>query len=317
MAKRRIGLIAFWLCFCLCLTPCVLQVASAAEIKEPISTEKECSLTITYGYDGTVFAGQSVELYKVAEVSADALYSLTAPFADSKLILNGIQTQGEWNVIRSTLETLVLANQVTPLKTAVTNASGQACFTQLSPGLYLVLPVNVVQETLTCCFDAVLVALPGLEDNGRWQYQITVAAKPQALPPIQPDEELQLKVLKLWKDGEGSAHRPQSIEVEIFRDGTSYQTVILSEENNWSYSWSAKKDGASWKVVERNIPTEYVMTVEERSSTFILTNTLSSDTPVTPPLTGDSLNLLLYIIPMLISGSLLMIVGITGKRERL
>ena len=308
------------LCFFLCLMPCAAFAASTADAKEPIAIEKECGLTIYYGYEEISFSNQPVMLYKVAEVSPDFQYALTAPFAASGLILNGIQTVGEWNVVRSTLETLILAGNIAPVKTTETNASGQAIFTQLPPGLYLASAVEIAQDDLTCCFDSALVSLPALNADGLWQYQVTVAAKPQVLPPVQPDEKIELKVLKLWKGDEGRTDRPKSVEVEIFCDGTSYETVILSAENNWSYSWSAKDDGSSWSAIERNVPDGYTMTLEERTATFVLTNSRIPDDPDTPPVqppqTGDTSNILLYTVLMFVSGTVLMILGITEKRKR-
>ena len=317
MAKRGIRIIVICLCLCICMTPSLAMATSTTDAKEPIVTEKSCSLTISYGYDETVFEEQTVQLYHVAEVSANYRYSLTAPFADTGLILNGIQTQAEWNVIRSTLEVQILANKIIPIKTSVTDEKGQAHFSQLTPGLYFASAVTVVQGESTCRFESALVALPGFDTEDLWQYQVAVAAKPQTLPPVQPGEEIQFKVIKLWKGEEDRDERPQSVEVELFCNGISYKTVVLSNESNWSYSWSAKKDGATWKVLERNIPEGYIMTVEERGTSFIVTNTKASDTPIDPPPTGDTSNIFLYILLMFISGSAMVIIGATGKRNRL
>ena len=315
MAKRRLGIMALLFCMCLCWLPRPALAASTTEAKEPISTETKCDLTIYYGYDGVAFPGQRVQLYQIASVSADFQYTLTAPFADSGLILNGIQTNGEWNVIRSTLEVQILANNIAPTHTVETNEAGQALFSQLSPGLYLASSVTVALEDSTCFFDSALIALPGLGADGLWQYQVTAAAKSKILLPVPPEEQLQLKVLKLWKGDEGRTDRPQSIEVEIFRDGAVYQTVILSQDNNWSYRWTAPADGASWKVAEKNVPTGYTMTVEQRETTFVITNTRPDTPPPSPPQTGDTVSLLLYTVILYISGAMLILFGIAGKRN--
>ena len=288
--------------------------ASTADAKEPINTDRECNLTISYGYDGTLFSGQTVALYHIADVSADFQYTATAEFVSSGLILNGIQTSGEWNVIRSTLEAFILAENIQPIQTAVTDELGQAHFEGLKPGLYLASAVTLVQEDWTYLFDAALIALPGLSTDGLWQYYIAVSAKAQALPPVQPDEELEMRVLKLWRGDEGENARPQNIEIEIFRNGASVETVILSDENNWAYSWSVKNDGADWKVVERNIPEGYTVTISKRETTFVVTNTFGD--PVTPPpQTGDSSNILLYTVLMVLSGGALIALGLAGKRR--
>ena len=134
MAKRRVAVIVFLLCLCLSWLPCYAQAASTADAKEPISPDKDCSLTIAYRYDGQSFSNHPVRLYKIADVSADFQYTLTAPFANSGLILNGVRSVSEWNVIRSTLETHILTYDVDADLTGVTDQDGQVCFRALKPG---------------------------------------------------------------------------------------------------------------------------------------------------------------------------------------
>ena len=315
MAKRRVAVIVFLLCLCLSWLPCYAQAASTADAKEPISPDKDCSLTIAYRYDGQSFSNHPVRLYKIADVSADFQYTLTAPFANSGLILNGVRSVSEWNVIRSTLETHILTYDVDADLTGATDQDGQVCFNALKPGLYLAITEQVIQHDWIYAFDSALVALPGLGADGLWQYEVAVTSKSKAIPPAETDEEIEFKVLKLWKGDKGRSDRPQSIEVEIFRDGVSYQTVILSEENHWTFSWFAKDDGATWKVVERNVPTGYTMMVEERETSFVLTNTRPPDKPDIPQ-TGDTTNIMLYFVLMNVSGIMLIILGIAGKRKR-
>ena len=319
MRNRKIGILVCLLCFCFCWMPHPVMAASTSDAVEPIIPENQCSLTVSYCCADTAFSGIQVKLYRIAEVSADFQYTLTQSFAASGLILNGIRTADEWNVVRATLEAHILANHIAPEFTSVTNEDGQASFGSLQTGMYLAIVSRGEQDGLRYRFDSALIALPGLGPDGRWQYQVSAYAKPEMLPPVDPDEAVTLKVLKLWRGDEGRTDRPKSIEVEIFCDGSSYQTVILSEENHWAYSWSAKDDGASWTVVERNIPQGYTMTAEARGSTFVLTNTWTPtqpDDPIKPPQTGDTANILLHILLMVASGTMLIILGITGKKTR-
>jgi hypothetical protein len=320
MINRKMGIIAFLLCFCLHLMPCQVRAAATSDAVEPIVPENECSLTVSYCYAETAFSDMEVKLYRIAEVSADFKYTLTQSFAASGLILDGIRTAGEWSVLRATLEAHILAYNIAPEFTAVTNEDGQASFGSLKTGMYLAIVNQAEQDDIYYRFDSALIALPGLGSDGRWQYQVSANAKGEALPPVDSDEEVELKVLKLWRGDEGRTDRPKSIEVEIFCGGSSYKTVTLSEENHWTYSWSAKNDGLSWTVVERNVPQGYTMTLEERQTTFVLTNTWTPtqpDVPVKPPQTGDTSNIMLYVLLMIVSGSMLIILGAAGKRARL
>jgi len=327
MAKRRMAIIALLVCLCLFMMPCKAYAVFTSDAKEPISTEGACTLNLSYICNEAVVSDVPVKLFRVADVSASAQYSLTASFAASGLNLNGIRSSGEWDAIGSTLESCILANTTAADDSAVTDQNGCARFEPLKPGLYLFSAVRVVQNGWSYSFDSALISLPGLSEDGLGQYRITVTPKSVAAPPTEPDdpdvpnEEIQYKILKLWKDESGQAERPPSIDVEIFRDGISYQIVSLSQDAHWSYAWTAKDDGANWMVVERNIPSGYTVTVEERTATFILTNTLLPDAP-TPddppdsPKTGDSPHILLYTILMYVSGAALILLGITGKRKR-
>ena len=321
MAKRRMGIIAFILCICLYLIPCQVQAASTADAKEPISINENCSLTISYCSGGIAFSQLPVKLYKIADVSADYQYTLTSSFEKSNLILNGIQTVGEWNVIRSTLETFILANDITADFNAKTDVEGKVSFDALKPGLYLAITECIIQDETTYVFDSALIALPGLGADGLWQYQVDVTSKSKMIPPSEEDEEIERKVLKLWKGDSGSSARPTTIEVEIFRNSTSYQTVTLSEDNHWTYTWSAKDDGSDWKVCNSlscklgnklfDLTVEHILTDDKGDQR-------RDDVPDHPdsPQTGDTSNIMLWVILMIVSGSMLIILGITGKRNR-
>ena len=317
MAKRRMAIVVFLVFFCISLLPCDVLAASTSDASESINVSKECTLTLCYSCDGTAFEDVSVKLYRVADVSLDFQYTLTEKFAPVVLVLNGIKTNSEWDVIRSTLDARIIADNIQADNIAKTNSEGLACFQALKPGLYLAVVGTVSQDGLMCFFDSALVTLPSLGTDGKWQYQVSAMAKSKMISPS--DQEVNLKVVKLWKGDEGKNKRPTSVEVEIFRDGISYKKVALSEENNWSYSWAAKENGADWRVVERSVLDEYTMTVEKRENSFVLVNTFippKTDPPAPkPPQTGDTSNIMFYIIVMLVSGSILIILGIIGKRK--
>ena len=314
MAKRRVAIIACLIC--LWLTPLYTRAASTTQASEPINVGQSCTLTFSYTYGQTAFADVLVQLYRIASVSADFQYTLCPAFAPSDLVLNGIRTNGEWDVIRSTLEAHIVANEVETDAIKQTDAFGQAHFDALQPGLYLAIVGIAEQDDVTCFFDSALVALPALDADGRWQYQATVSPKPTFIPPVEADEEFH--VIKLWKDDTGKNSRPKSIDVEIFQNGTSYQKVVLSQENNWSYSWSAKADGSQWTVVERNTPAGYTATVDKRDHSFVLTNTYKSGKPSGPsdtPQTGETSNVMWYVILMVLSGGLLIVMGKRNAHE--
>lgn len=316
MAKRRIGIIAFALSICLLFMPCRALAASTADAKEPINPNKTGSLTLSYCGEGIAFSALPICLYKIADVSADSRYTLAPSFKNTHLILDGITSAGEWNVMCSTLEAYILANNVAADFNARTDAEGKATFDALKPGIYLAMTEDVVRNETTYVFQSSFIALPRLGEDGFWQYSVAATAKCKILPPIETDEEIEFKVTKLWKGDSGTGNRPKSIEIEIFRNGKSYETVRLSDQNHWTYRWKATDDGSDWKVFERNVPAGYTMTVEGRETSFLVTNTFIENHPNTPgsPDTGDASNIMLWFILMILSGCMLIISGITRKR---
>lgn len=283
MATRRLGITVFLFCMILSLMLCPVQAASP---EESIVTDRLCTLDVLYSCEGTPYAGVPVALYHIADVSSDFQYTLTPSFEGFKLTLNGIQSNSEWNKIRTSLEAYILSNRIEENREAVSDWTGKVKFESLTPGLYLVIPEGEVEiaGNRTCVFDSALVALPGLDEDDRWLYQVSVTAKPEILPPVKPNEIIEFQVLKLWKGDNRHEHRPKSVKIGIFRDGRLHETVVLSDENHWFYSWSAKDDGAKWMVVELEVPEGYGVTVERRDNTFIVTNTkLPDDPPGKPP----------------------------------
>lgn len=317
MAARRMGIMGILLCFCLCLLPLSAAAVFTSDAAGPLNPEGKCLLTLSYRCDGKTITDLPIEIYRIADVSADAQYTLTAPFLASSLTLNGIQSAGEWDSVRTTLESYMIANAIEPNHTAVTDLSGQVHWDSLPTGLYFVASTAAQADGQQCVFDSALIALPGLETGGLWLYRVAATPKPQILPPVTPDEVQTLKILKLWKDKNHMSHRPTHIEAEIFRDGILFESVILSEENHWSYSWTVPVDGARWTVVEQKIPKGYSVTVEKRGTTFVLTNTyIPKDSLKESPRTGDMSHVLLYTLLMCTSGLSLVLIGTRRKRNR-
>lgn len=81
-----------------------------------------------------------------------------------------------------------------------------------------------------------------------------------------------LHVEKLWDDG-GYHARPEAVEVTLYRDNEAYDTVTLSEANDWRYSWEALDGMYDWSVDEAAVPEGYSKTVANEGSNWTITNT--------------------------------------------
>ena len=126
-----------------------------------------------------------------------------------------------------------------------------------------------------------------------------------------------LHVLKVWKQDTDNT-RPASIQVDLLQKDTEGNTIvydqqILSDDNQWSYTWNDLSSRYTWNVVETTVPEGYTESSIKEGNTVVLTNT--STTPVIEekpkpsnqlPLTGQ----LQWPIPVLvIAGIMFLIIG--------
>jgi len=296
---------------CTLLFTGTVHARSLKSAKEPIDLSKICELTLDYSSDGVSFAGISVKLYKIASVSENCRYTLTDNFAASNVTINGITSQSEWNTVRTTVESFVYSSGVGPVCESVIAEDGSLKFSGLDTGLYFVPAVIAEHDGFRYYFQSAIISLPDLNEDGTWNYSVEADPKPDVRPPSSTD--LEYKVVKLWK-GDGKLTRPADVTIDIIKDGEVVATVVLSDDNGWSYTWNAADDGSVWTVAERNVAAGYTVSVDKNETTFSVINTYDKP-PVDAPQTGDTYNIGLYIVLMCVSGIGLVLFGIKRKSE--
>lgn len=304
-------IVCLLICFCVGLSPGKVLGSSTVNAVEPIDISAKASLTAIYAYDGTFLPEIRVSLYQVAMISENFQYVLTDRFEETKLAINGLKSAHEWDTVRSTLESFIMANGLAPSSEKLTGHDGTALFNALAPGLYLMMPAAYQLEDGQIRFDSALVSVPGLQEDGTWEYDITVKPKPGFEP--EPDGTKKYKVIKLWRDKGNEKNRPAAIEADILRNAQVDRSIRLSEENQWCYSWEAPDNGDVWTVAEKNVPHGYTGLVEKHENSFVLINEALENS--TTPSTGDSANLGLYIILLSISCLLLVLLGMAMRRR--
>ncbi len=311
MMKRLCTLI---LAVCLLMVPChVCAQADTQNAKEPISLTQIGSLTLTYASEDAALPAMNIAAYHVAEVSADFQYTLSADFAATQLTLNGLRSQSEWDTVRTTLEMHVAAQAPTPVAVVATDAQGVVAFAELTPGLYFI-PAQVASvDGFLHYFQSALVALPGLEEDGTWNYNQSANPKPSVRPPSSDD--LEYRVLKLWQ-GDDPLRRPASITVDLIKDGTVVKTVTLSDENDWCYTWYAADDGSVWAVVETTLLQEYHTTINKNETVFSIINTYNTPPGTDSPETGDTSRIGLYVLLLCLSGIGLVLLGVRKEGNK-
>lgn len=277
----------------------------------PFDPDGKASLTLQYSYEGQPYEGIEIQTYRVADVDARGKFKLSGNFADYQISLLGISSQTEWKEITSTLAAYVVADQIAPELVGVTDEAGRVVFTDIQPGIYLTMGVQVENIRGLTVFESFLTVVPLPDENsdpGEILYLYDVTAYPKCESFIPGPDPIEYKVVKQWKDNGYTEKRPEFVEVDIYKNGELQTTEKLSSENQWSYSWTAPDDGSEWVAVEREIPEGYTVTIVKEGSTIVITNVYEGDVPP-PPQTGDTTVLWPYVLVMCIAGGAILMLA--------
>ena len=95
---------------------------------------------------------------------------------------------------------------------------------------------------------------------------------PEPDPDPEPEETVEITACKRWS-GDSSKERPDSVTVTLYDGKTAYETVRLSDKNDWSYTWEDLDADGNWQVVETNIPKGYVPSYKVKGDVVTITNT--------------------------------------------
>ncbi|MBR2047020.1 MAG: Cna B-type domain-containing protein [Oscillospiraceae bacterium] len=269
--------------------------------------------------------GAPFQLFLLA--TADELGNMTPSqqFAGYPVDLKN-QDEDYWEVLASTLQGYILRDGLTPVDQGVTDETGFLTFptgeVKLVPGLYLVLGTRYVQDKIVYTCDPMIYQLPMLDKEAdAWDYEVEVFAKYTATPD-EPKTTYR-KVMKLWEDEGFEEHRPDAIEVQLLCDGVVYDTVTLSEENDWMHTWKNLEENHIWSVVESAGNEDYVVEITLQGVTFVIVNRPDPDIPTEPteptepepPPDIPDTGLVWWPVPlMLAAGMFLILLGAAFRR---
>ncbi len=93
--------------------------------------------------------------------------------------------------------------------------------------------------------------------------------------------ESQLTVRKVWSDG-NEAHKEDTVNVNLLRDGKVAETKTLSAENQWTYTFDGLSEGYVWTVEEAEVPEGYEVSYATDGNVTTITNTSKTPTPEPP-----------------------------------
>ena len=279
--KRTLALLATVLCL----------LTSVAQAAGSIDLTRKPTLTLTYRDGKTALSGAKFSIYRVADADETGELTIRSEFDEFDLDIRG-KNDRRWREMAQTLESYVLRRELTPADSGKTDKTGMLTFpTQgktLAAGLYLVIGERHTQGGNDYDAEPFFALLPTQDlENNEWVYDVSANVKFGKTPVPDDGDTVTRKVLKVWDDDGAGDSRPQEITVELLRNGKVYDTVKLSEKNNWRYTWLDLDADARWSVTEKTV-SGYTVSITREGITFVVTNTKkpdrtdAPDTPVKP-----------------------------------
>jgi len=242
------------------------------------------SITMNCSYGGSSVSGATFRLYRVMEKKSDGSYALTSDFNASGV--NVMSSTTDWAMAANSLAVYARGSSSSlMLSSATTNSSGACTFTPAEAGVYLILGDTLSVGYGTYTFSPSLVTLPDASGNMTLTANAKVSYSSYSPPGNDP---ISVTALKVWNGDEGQeAVRPAYVTVALVHDNTTYQTVQLSDSNNWRYSWNNLNPNYSWSVVEVSVPDNYTVEYTQSANIQTITNSYTPNIPPEEPPTTD------------------------------
>lgn len=238
-------------------------------------------------------AGAELSVYYVAAAEqndkGNLVYSYIEAFADCGIALDD-------PALAVKLDMFTEKKTVVCQKTT-TDSMGRAVFHNLPLGLYFVKQTSAVEGFASCT--SFLVTIP-VKNGHSYVYDV------EATPKTEIYKSSTIVIRKVWNVGE-EKNVADYVTVQLLRDGTVLETVILDEKNNWQVTFTDMPESDAYQVAEIDVPEGFTATYTKQGAVFTVINTLEL------PQTGQ----LIWPIPVLaLSGMLLLIVGVCLLRSR-
>ena len=278
------------------------------------------TITMVYSTTDTTFADIEINAYHIADYDGLGNLTLEYPFTTYPISFPDIDSQDDWKDLATTLMGCISSHNPTPEFTVSTNASGFVSMNNARWGLYFVPGMSVFKDYVFYTFEPAFIYMPQRSDDNPFVFNVSVRPKCSVFVP-----QASYIVEKLWQDSGKTGKRPQQVEVEIYRNDTLWDTVVLNSDNEWFAEWQAHADDSVWTVMEKDVPAGYTVSITENNGIFSIVNKYKTSPTPTPeptppggikvPDTGDNSNFNLYIALMCISGLLLLVLGVYRNRR--
>ena len=268
MSVKKIKLLSIIFCIAMAISTVIAVIPGTASAK----TDK--TLTLICRKDDVTLSGMQWRLYKVGERQNNE-FVLTGEFADYQVDLNDMSADNISSAAK-TLEAYAAADQIPTIAAGKTDENGELRFDDLETGLYLAAGKVLQVGNVYYVPSALLIDVD--EEGGSLDYN----AYPKFYYAVIDSNLKSYAVKKVWIGDEGNTQeRPVSVTVDIYKDDILEDTVVLDESNDWQYGWIDPEASSKWYVVERNIPENYRVSIENNMTQYLIKNSYVTTTVTT------------------------------------
>ena len=277
------------------LVNCNIALANTNDNIVDFSKTGTIEISLNENITETPISGAEINIYQVAiptSTNHNLAFTYLKDIENCEANLSNLQNQSLPNEISKCIN-----NSNIPSQIKITNEQGIVNFDNLDLGLYLITQTNQVSGYSN--ITPFLVAIPK-EDNNKWIYDIKATPKTEIIKLIN------LTVEKRWNVTNDN-NIPKEVTIGLYKKEELIDTIILNNENDWTYTWKEIEQSDEYKVLEKNIPTGYTATYSQVENKFIVTNTKT--------LVQTGQNILLIEL-LSLSGLLFIIIGIIFKKGK-
>ncbi len=253
---------------------CCVLLISAFSVTAQASDGQ--GVRLVYAVGDTAFSGVTFYAYRIGSVNGNRIVP-TDSFSEYPVSFDVSSAEKAHN-LATTLYAYIVSDSLAADYTDVTDSDGIADFdgAVFSEGAYLfAAEKHLLGSKYYYCVPAI-VEIPYDDAD-----TVTIRPKSEEEPV---EDTASYKVMKSWVN-DSAVSRPDSVTVELLKDGSVYDTVVLNAENNWKHQWDNLPTSFHWSVKEAGVPSGYTVSVTIHGNTFLITN---EGETVTEPTTGGS-----------------------------
>lgn len=222
------------------------------------------TITLVCEVKGQPVKGMRWEAFRIGTFDGEKI-TLQGDFAKYPVDMSDLTASGLADAA-STLMEYAFTFKLKSAGSGNSKKDGTVTFKNLDDGLYLIAAKNYIDGETTYVATPAIVVLDSEKEP-----ELTVYTK--IMPTATNSDNVEkFSVQKIWENDENLPRKPNEIVIDIYRDYKFYETVRLSETNNWNYEWRDRA-GVKWTIIERKIPEGCCIVYKEDGRNYIVVNT--------------------------------------------